>query len=227
MNLILVVALLTGAPEPTVARVGPQQAFSIIADDVETGTLIVSQGDCLAIKIYSASAYTHVAAVVVHEREMLVYDATGGAGVRKQSLSDYLLSQNDHTLHVLHPRRSFSPKRAIQFERHLENQLGRPYAIHHHLSGERAAGLHCSEYVTDALICAEVLCARQPPRVSPATLVEGILKADLYDEATTIALVPDSPQRPASQSWCSQIWFDTKQCSCACYVKLRGWFCCK
>lgn len=227
MSWILVAAVLTGGPELGVSRVSPEQAYSTIADAVETGTLIVSQGDCLAIRIYSASPYTHVAAVVVHDGDAQVYDATCGAGVRKQSLANFLQSQSDHTVHVLNPRRSFGAARAIRFEQHLEKEVGRPYAIHHHLTGDRAAGLHCSEYVTDALISAQVLRAKQPSRVSPATLVEGIVKADLYDEAMIVQLVPEPPPRPESQSWCAQLWFDTKECTRACYCKLRGWFCCK
>src|SRR4029450_7305245 len=123
-------------------------------------------------------------------------------GVRKQSLRDYVRSQNDHTLHVFRPRQPFAAKRALQFEEHLESQLGRPYAIHHHLTGERAAGLHCSEYVTDALIAAETMRARQPWRVSPSTLVEGILKADLYRQAESMLIRPEPVEPPAVLNWC-------------------------
>jgi hypothetical protein len=227
MSWILVAAVITGGPDLGVARVTSQQAYLTITDAVEMGTLIVSQGDCLAIRIYSASPYTHVAAVVVRDANAVVYDSTCGAGVRKQSLASFLQSQSGHTLHVFNPRRPFGSARAIRFEQHLEKELGRPYAIHHHLTGERAAGLHCSEYVTDALINAELLRAKQPSRVSPATLVEGIRKADLYDAAVILQLVVESPQRPESRSWCAQLWFDTKECTRACYCKLRGWFCCK
>jgi hypothetical protein len=223
MNLILVVVLLTGSPETA----SPRQAHAALAPQVQTGTLILSQGDCLAIKIYSASAYTHVAAVVVDDQTTSIYESTGGAGVRKQLLRDYLVSQNDHTLHVFHPRKPFTAAQADRFEKHLEAQLGRPYAIRHHLSGERCEGLHCSEYVTDALISAELIRAKEPPRVSPATLVEGILKANLYEQAQTLQLVPEPAERPESAGWCAILWFDTKQCTIACYDKLRGWFCCK
>ncbi|MGE5195273.1 MAG: hypothetical protein ACM3U2_22500 [Deltaproteobacteria bacterium] len=227
MSWILVAAILAGPSVPAVAQLTPRQAFTQFAGELQTGSLIISQGDCLAVKIYSASAYTHVAAVVVHDGEASVYDATGGAGVRKQSLRDYFVCQGNHTLHFFHPCRPFSEKRAQCFEQHLESQLGRPYAILHHLTGERAAGLHCSEYVTDALIAAGTVRARQPSRVSPATLVEGILKADLYRQEGTVQPVPDSPERPASGGWCARLWFDTRQCTRACCGKLRGWFFCK
>ncbi len=108
-----------------------------------------------------------------------------------------------------------SPENARKFEEHLESQLGRPYAISHHLTGSRADGLHCSEYATDALIAAGLLHAKQPSRVSPATLVAGILKDDLVcARQPTLQLIPDPP--PATcipDNWCTHIWFDTKQCT--------------
>jgi hypothetical protein len=223
MNFILVAVLLTGSPE----MASPRAAHAAVAGQVQTGTLIVSKGDCLAIKIYSASSFTHVAAVVVEDGATSIYESTGGAGVRKQRLADYLISQNDHTLYFFHPRKPFTEAQADRFKEHLEAQVGRPYAIRHHLTGERCAGLHCSEYVTDALISADLLRAKEPPRVSPATLVEGILKGELYEQAQTLRLVPEPPERPESAGWCALLWFDTKQCTSACYYKLRGWFCCK
>jgi hypothetical protein len=227
MSWILVTAILVGAPAPAVLQRTPPEALAEIGDDVQTGSLIISKGDCLAIKIYSASTYTHVAAVVVNDGQACVYDATGGAGVRRQSLGDYLVAQSDNTLYLFHPFQPFTKRRASRFEEHLKSQIGRPYAIHHHLTGERAAGLHCSEYVCDALIAAETLHARQPSRVSPASLVEGILQADVYQPGDVVRLVPMPPARPESQSWCARLWFDTKQCTHACCSKLRGWFLCK
>ena len=60
-----------------------------------------------------------------------------------------------------------------------------------------------------------------------ATLVEGIIKADLYEQAQTFELIPEPPECPESAGWCAILWFDTKQCTRVCYYKLRGWFCCK
>ena len=227
MKFIILAALLTGSPAPAASNVTPQQALTAIADEAQTGSLIVSKGDCLAVKIFSGSSYTHIAAVVEHDGEMLVYDSTGGAGVRKQSLGDYLTVQNDQTLHFFHPRNPLSPSRARRFQEHLESQLGRPYAIHHHLTGNRTAGLHCSEYVTDALIAADLLRAKQPPRVSPASLVVGILKAELYEPGAVVHLIRAPLEPPACANWCSRLWFDTKVCTRTCFSKLRGWFFCK
>jgi hypothetical protein len=220
-------AVLLAAPTVDVELANPREAQARLERELTTGSLIVSRGDCLAVKMYSASAYTHVASVVVSDGQIHVYDATGGAGVRKQSLADYLAGQDDNAQHPFHPSRPLAPEEAQKLEEHLESQLGRPYAIAHHLTGNRAEGLHCSEYATDALIAAGLLRAKQPSRVSPATLVAGILKDDLYAQATTLQLIPDPPRRPDSCSWCAQIWFDTRQCTRMCYLQLRGWFCCK
>jgi hypothetical protein len=218
---------LVAASPADVETANPREAQARLEHELKTGSLIVSRGDCLAVKMYSASAYTHVASVVVHETHVYVYDATGGAGVRKQLLGDYLAGQDDNALYPFHLCQPLSPENARKLAEHLESQLGRPYAIAHHLTGNRAEGLHCSEYATDALMAAGLLRAKQPSRVSPATLVTGILKEGLYAQATTLQLVPDPPRRPESDSWCTQIWFDTKQCTRSCYLQLRAWFCCK
>jgi len=227
MQSLFLAIFISAAAVGDVETTNPREAHVRLAQEVKTGSLIVSRGDCLAVKMYSASAYTHVASVVVHDAGIYIYDATGGAGVRKQLLCDYLAGQDDNALYPFHLCQPLTAEQARKFGEHLENQIGRPYAIAHHVTGNRAEGLHCSEYATDALIAAGLMRARQPSRVSPATLVEGILKDKLYVQAATLQLVPDPPPRPNSDSWCTQIWFDTKQCTRNCYLQLRAWFCCK
>ncbi len=39
-----------------------------------------------------------------------------------------------------------------QYERYLDQKLGTPYSIRHHLTGERAPGIHCAEYAIDAFL---------------------------------------------------------------------------
>ena len=107
MNAILFVTLLT-APLGDVTVVTPREAHLQIAQQVQTGSLIVSRGDCLAVKVYSASRYTHVATVVVQDTGIYCYDSTGGAGVRKQTLAEYVASQNEASLHPFHPCRPLS-----------------------------------------------------------------------------------------------------------------------
>lgn len=227
MSWIVLAALVIGTPESAVAEVAPQEALERISEDARTGSLLVSRGDCLAVKIYSASPYTHVAAVVVKDDGIFVYDAMGAAGVRKQLLCEYLAGLGDARVHPFHPRASLSEKQTRCFEAHLESQLGRPYAIKHHLTGKRAEGLHCAEYVTDALDAAELMHAAEPARVSPASLVRGILEAELYRQSPSLQLVCKAPAQTESRGWCGWLWFETKECTFACCRKLRGWMFCK
>ena len=110
---------------------------------------------------------------------------------------------------------------------YLDSQIGRPYAIHHHLTGKRATGVHCSEYATDALISIGLLRANRPSKVSPASLVTGITRAELYDASATIDLSPPPPEREPANNRCHRLWLDTKHCTIACCEKLSGWFLCR
>ncbi|MFV0444041.1 MAG: YiiX/YebB-like N1pC/P60 family cysteine hydrolase [Planctomycetaceae bacterium] len=202
-------------------------AAAAIGPTLQNGSLIFSAGDCLAVRIFTASPYTHVATVVVDgQGERFVYDSTGGVGVRKLPLATYLATQAPVRIEVHHPVQPLSDKQSRQLERYLESQLGRPYAIQHHLTGERCAGLHCAEYVTDALMSIDVVRAKQPARVSPVSLRTGIVRHHVYTAGTSIRL-----QRPAPTvrggSACEQMWLDTKACCRNCCRKLSGWFLCQ
>jgi len=204
------------------------EAESRVRAEVQTGTLLVTEGDCLAIRIYTQSPYTHVAVVVVRNGKPFVYDSANGAGVRCSTLKNYLSSQSPSEIHVFHPKREFSKTKNEKLEEWLDSQLGRPYAISHHLSGERAAGLHCSEYVMDAMQHCGVLKAKRPSRVSPASLVTGITKHGIYTRSMVLQVEPvkHAPQ-PASDSWCGSLWEDTKTCTSDCYRKTKGWIFCR
>ncbi len=102
--------------------------------------------------------------------------------------------------------------------------MGRPYSVKHQLTGKRNDGLHCAEYVTDALIVAGVMKAENPVRVSPASLYEGVHKKQTYIPQLTVCL--QEPAEERAEGWCGRTWQDTKWCSKRCYLKLRGWFCC-
>ena len=69
MHLALLAAVLSGVNAPAESATGGYESLPAAAADIgpqlQTGTLIFSQGDCLAVRVYSASSYTHVAAVVV------------------------------------------------------------------------------------------------------------------------------------------------------------------
>src|SRR4051794_3612663 len=102
MHSIFLAVLVAAASFGDVETASPRAAQVRLKQELKTGSLLVSHGDCLAVKMYSASSYTHVASVVVHDSEIYVYDATGGAGVRKQLLRDYLAGQDDNAVHPFH-----------------------------------------------------------------------------------------------------------------------------
>ena len=227
MSVLHVLTALAIGATPTEAEVTPQQAIKSLSSEVQHGSLLFSQGDCLAVKIYTKSPYTHVAAVILRDGKPSVYDSTSGVGVRCLPLKEYLQTEQPGTIHVFHPKQPFVTDRVASIQSALVDRLGRPYAIRHHMTGKRAKGIHCSEYVTDALIAGNVLRANQPSRVSPASLLEGILKAELYVAGTSVHIAESAPEDPEDEGWCAWLWRETKQCTLASCNKLQGWFLCR
>jgi hypothetical protein len=226
MSMLLVAALLAATPEAPTTFASSQQAAEHVARESQTGALIFSKGDCLAVKVFGGGPYTHVAAVVMQNDEATVYDSMNGIGVRKQGLKEYLESQDPDEIHVAQPTRPMTTEESRAFIEHLETEVGRPYAVKHHLTGGRAEGIHCSEYVTDALMACQLLQANHPSRVSPTSLAEGIVEDGLYSEATTFTLERLRPEAESGNSWCQQLWIDTKICTTTCCAKMRRMFLC-
>jgi len=206
---------------PAVSFAEPEEAAAALAAQVQTGTLLLSEGDCLAVKAFTGSPYTHVAAVVEEQGHAFVYDSQNGVGVRKLALDDYLAATRPDELHVLHPASEFDEGQVKAFHASLEQQVGRPYSIAHHLTGSRCDGLHCAEYVTDALVAAEIVKAQKPPRVSPASLRQGLLRHRLYDEAESLTIAASEQQREEGGNWCEELWLDTKDCCAGCWGGFR------
>lgn len=226
----LTVALLAGSPafDAAAGFDSLPAAAAVVGPTLQTGSLIFSSGDCLAVRIFTASPYTHVASVVVTATgERVVYDSTGGVGVRCLPLADYLATQAPVSIHVHHPQRALTAGQGSAYVAYLDSQVGRPYAIQHHLTGERCPGLHCAEYVTDALMAIDILQARQPSKVSPASLRDGITTHGLYTAGQTIRLQRPAPAPPQGSNACEQLWLDTKSCCGACCRRLSGWFLCR
>lgn len=223
---LLAATLVVGAPATEWESTLPD-SVATVASELQTGSLLFSEGDCVAVKVFTQSPYTHVAAVVFRDGQPYVYDSLKGDGVRRQPLGEYLGSLTPGVVHVSHPRAAMSNRRSKQFVDALDSQLGRPYAIKHHLSGKRARGVHCAEYVTDALIACSVIHARQPSRVSLASLAEGLLKSELYTAPDEIVLDPPEPVPEIGSNWCDQLWIDTCACARNCCAKLSGWFLCR
>lgn len=201
--------------------------LSQVSADCKTGTLIFSQGDCLAVKIFSHSRLTHCGAVVVEDGQPMVYDAMNGTGVRKSALVDYLRLQTPSEIQFLHPQSDFTAEEAEAFGQHLRGELGRPYGIRHHVSGKKAKGVHCAEYCTEALMAAGKLDTAQPPRVSPGSLHEALLTHGLYADGGEFVLTRKRTEATAeNESWCRWAWRETGECTTDCCQQLSRWFLC-
>lgn len=226
----LVILALTGATP--VAADGctevnsAEAATGLLASQVQTGTLLVSEGDCLAVQAFTQSPYTHVGAVVIRDGRPFVYDACKSTGVRCLTLANYLKSQIDTEVHVLQPRRKLPESGAGEFVRRLDSQLGRPYSVRHHLTGESVDGVHCAEYVSDALACCRMLKVRNAANVSPASLVQGVTQSGIYSPLQTVRVVRREIPEPRAASWYGRVWQDTKSCTANCYRQSRAWFVC-
>lgn len=227
MHALLLAAVLATSADAGVDANPYAVAAEEIAPKLQTGSLLFSEGDCLAVRIFTASPYTHVAIATVSERGPVVYDSTNGFGVRKLPFAEYLKAQSPDELHLFHLQQPLTPERAEKLRAYLESQLGRPYGIQHHLTGKRAEGVHCSEYVTDALMSINVIAAQRPSKVSPASLVTGITREHIYRPEETMDLSLAEPPPPKGRNWCHQLWIDTKLCTQSCCAKLSGWFLCR
>ncbi|QDV50249.1 YiiX/YebB-like N1pC/P60 family cysteine hydrolase [Gimesia fumaroli] len=242
MSLFLSIAVLASTPQAPqrndqpIEAVTPQMnsnftSFDQLADSlssrVQTGTLLFSKGDCLAVRVFTQSAYTHVAMIVMRNGEPLVYDSMNGTGVRCLTLKNYLNTQRPATIHVFQPKAAFDQRMTAQYERFLDHKLGTPYSIKHHLTGNRAKGVHCAEYAIDALSACNLMKANAPAKVSPASLVTGIVQSERYVPSITFALERPPLVAEKPRGWCHQLWIDTKNCTSACCIKLRGWVLCQ
>ena len=205
------------------------QAIKTVERELKAGSLIFHRGKCLSVKIYTRSPFTHVAIVVPEQKGpgWTVYDSARKHGVRKSKLSDYLEESSPDAISFLHPCNDLTPKQSEQLRNALDEQLGRPYSVKQHLTGNRAKGIHCSEYVTDALIAIDLLRTNKPPRVSPASLLEGILQANVYNPGTILKVTLPVTPTAKKESWCSRVWNDTKTCTSNCYGKMRRLVLCR
>jgi hypothetical protein len=226
MHAILLAAALAATPTET-SCTSAESAAVKIQDYVQTGTLIFSQGDCLAVRTFTRSPYTHVAAVVLEDGQPYVYDSMNGVGVRKLSLEAYCQSECPNTLHIYQPRAPFSKRRSALFVEHLNSELGRPYGVKHHLTGDRAEGIHCAEYAMDALAACRLMKAEQPAKVSPDSLRQGAVTAGLYEKVLIVDVSAPVEEEESGDNWCEQLWIDTKVCTRQCFTKMGRWFACK
>ncbi len=226
MHAILLASALVATPMETHCQ-SSLSASICIKPYVQTGTMIFSEGDCLAVRMFTKSPYTHVAAVVLENGEPYVYDSMNGQGVRKLTLERYCQQECPNTLHVYQPKTKFSPTRKDLFLTHLKSELGRPYGVKHHLTGKRAKGIHCAEYMMDTLAACRLMQADNPSKVSPDSLRRGMENANLYHKVLVMTLSPPPAQKEEASNWGHKMWIDTKDCSSNCVGQLRRWFACK
>ena len=227
MHALLLAALLAAGHPAGDTSVDAATLAAAITPDLQTGTLLFTEGDCLAIKASAGGPYTHVAAVVVHDGAPVVYDSMNGIGVRRLPLCDYLATQAPDEIDVVQPSRELTPQEALIFESALQQRVGAPYSVMHYVTGHRAeSGVHCSEYVTDALMSIERIKADRPPRVSPSSLHAGLIEGELYTDSASVQF-PLEPIPVEADGWWAQLWLDTSHCCSNCCTQLSGWFLCR
>lgn len=200
---------------------------SQVADLCQTGSLLFSRGDCLAVKACTGSRYTHVAAIVKEGAECWVYDSMNGTGVRKLTLKDYLHAQAPDALTLSHPRRPFSVKECRDFQAALDRELGREYDVLHFVTGREADGIHCAEYMTRVLISIEWLNADNPGRVSPGSLLEGAETCGAYVVGEKILISRPLEPLPEVSNWRGVLWQNTKLCCHAGCRQMSRWVLCR
>jgi hypothetical protein len=215
----------TSAARPATASV--KAVADELASLVTTGTLICTRGDCLAVRVYTASSVTHVASVVVQKDGPWVYESTNGVGVRKLSLADFLQTQTPNHFRVYRPHQKLTDTQSAAFEKYLEDQLGRPYSVKHHVTGNRCRGLHCAEYATEALSRTELITVENSVKVSPASLIEGVVQNGIYDELVDRDIVEPEPPADPDRNCCERLWDGTKSLCASATRKLSGWILCR
>lgn len=222
--LFLIVAFFADAGGPVDETRLPPSTVAAVADAVQTGSIIASRGDCLAVRVYTRSPYTHVGSVVIQDGKAVVYDSMIRIGVRCQPLDEYLESQRPCEIELFHPTKPFTKDQVQKFDAYLQEQVGRPYAVRQYVTGRQVKGLHCAEYLTQALIASEHVTSENPAQVSPAGILQSLTQYELYSacEAATLPAVPIPPP-PRATSWYGRAWQDTAKCTKDCWQQTGRW----
>jgi hypothetical protein len=222
--LFLIVAFLADVGADVDEARLPAATVQAVADAVQTGSIIASRGDCLPVRLYTQSPYTHVGTVVVEDGRPVVYDSMIRIGVRCQSLDEYLESQRPCDIELFHPIKPFTQAQAKNFGKYLHDQVGRPYGVKQYVTGREGKGLHCAEYLTQALIASEHVTSENPALVSPAGIVECVTKYEIYavGDKSNLPPVPVPPPLPAT-TWCGRLWQDTTLCTHGCWTQTKRW----
>ncbi|WP_437223554.1 hypothetical protein SH661x_003262 [Planctomicrobium sp. SH661] len=204
---------------------------SSIADQLaarcQTGTLLFSRGDCMAVRIYTGSRYTHVATIVFNDGIPWAYDSTSGTGVRKLSLDEFLKLQAPDALTLCHPVRPLSEEEKVVFQQRLDRELGRQYSVTHFIRGQRGVGLHCAEYLTDALMSIDWVHAENPAQVSPGSLLAGVTGSGVHVMGEEIIVPHRLEPIPETTNWRESLWRETKSCYEGGCRQMSRWVLCR
>ncbi|WP_437185545.1 YiiX/YebB-like N1pC/P60 family cysteine hydrolase [Planctomicrobium sp. SH668] len=198
-----------------------------IASRCQTGSLIFSRGDCLAVKTYTCSRFTHVATIVMEENTPWIYESTSGHGVRKVPLKEYLEIDSPHRISLLHPNRAFTTQECTKYQAALDSQIGREYSVTHFVTGTRSEGLHCAEYLTDSLMAIHWLEVKNSAKVSPGSLYDGITKHGVYLEDSELVIARKIEAIPEPETWYGSLWQETKSTCHGGTRQLSRWFFCQ
>jgi hypothetical protein len=130
---------------------------------------------------------------------------------------------------VYRPQRDLSQDQSRAYRAYLESQLGREYSVKHHISGDRCEGIHCAEYATEALLRTKLIAVKNPVRVSPASLIEGVTENGLYVEKRVWEVESGESVEPDRKNMgrCRRLWEETRDCWTSSSKRLKGWFLCR
>jgi len=206
---------------------GAKSPAEQIAAQCQTGSMLFSRGDCLAVKVCTGSQFTHVATLVKMDEICWVYDSMNGTGVRKLLLKEYLSRQAPDELLVYHPHRAFTENETKSFKSALNQELGRNYDAIHFMTGNQADGIHCAEYMTRTLISIDWLHANNPARVSPGSLLEGIQESGAYTLGGRILLSSPVEPIPEVDGWHEALWQNTRLCCQSSCRQMSRWLLCR
>ena len=185
-------------------------------DRLPDATVIYLENSNAIVERYTGSEISHVALAVNDGVTTWVYEATPRE-VRRLSWSSYvdeLARLNDGRRRpikafVMKPKRLLTQDQRERLVSYLDSQIGRRYSVKSYVRHMPSDGIHCAEYVANALMSANQLNADRSYRLNPAALV-GQLRGD-YQTASAVSVPDYEPQG----SWCERSW--------AAWFRFREW----
>jgi hypothetical protein len=81
--------------------------------------------------------------------------------------------------------------------------------------------------MTDALMVAELISAKEPSRVSPGSLLEGVITSKTYREGNRVELSATESPQSLDQPWYYRAWDCTSSCCSKSVKQVRRWIFCR